>query len=666
MGNILRRGEEERLTVISTVFKTSLASPLHESNEEQLRQIVDSLFTDPAIVYVSILSRDNVMISQPRSGSQQQDWSFWEQAPQFLTRTADIEYQGENIGTVRIAASPQRSQKTVGRYIVAILIFIVFLMTALSLTSFFMTKRHLTAPLSKLAKLAQFICQEKLGAPLKDMKTQGHLDILATVFTQMTFYLQNIFTVAKNISQGDLGQKITPHSEKDMLAHTFQHMLEYLMTMGEMADQISQGDLRSQIVPHTHRDQIGVAFFQMQEGLISLISKIRAESETLAEITPKILHISTQHAETFDHIGHVAQNTCAAMQEMSASAREISGNMEQLSTAAAQTNSSISQMIASIKHVAGNSRDLSAFAYNTITTVLDIINSLKEITGQAERSKTLSETTTRDAASGRESVEQVISSITSISKVTEQLSEIILRLQSRSQEIGTILDVINEVAEQTSLLALNASIIAAQAGVHGRGFAVVADEIKELATRVGTSTQEIAKIVGAVQRDSSQAVNVIKQGQEKVEHGVVIANQAGTALRKIRESAGNSAQVAADIAAVVRQQTTTHTDIAKSIQDVSKMIAEINRATQEQEQNSSDLLRVANNMHYLGLQVLRATQEQSHATEAVNESMEVVMSLVSENTQMVQQLKESANNLTLKADALNQQVEQFILPSDDA
>lgn len=257
---------------------------------------------------------------------------------------------------------------------------------------------------------------------------------------------------------------------------------------------------------------------------------------------------------------------------------------------------------------------------------------------------------------------QMMSRMTAISEVTEGISQIISQLENRSREIGTILDVINEVADQTSLLALNASIIAAQAGVHGRGFAVVANEIKELATRVATSTKKIAEIIKSVQGDSADAVKAIGQGQHEVENGVMIARETGDALQKIEQSTKNSADVAAEIAILVRQQTTASTQVAESIQDVANMVNEITRATQEQEKNSSQIFDVVNNMQALAEQVMRATQQQQQNTHRVAESMQDVITSVTENTPTVKQLAQLANELAAQADALKQQVERFILP----
>ena len=186
--------------------------------------------------------------------------------------------------------------------------------------------------------------------------------------------------------------------------------------------------------------------------------------------------------------------------------------------------------------------------------------------------------------------------------------------------------------------------------------------LKELANRVGTSTKEIAKIIKSVQHDSSNAVQALEQGHREVENGVADAYQAGEALKKIGQSAENSSGVAAEIAVLVREQTSASTQVAESLRDVTNMISEITRATQEQDKNSSQLFQVVENMQMLAAQVLRATQEQQRNTLHVTEFMEEVISLVGENTPTVTELAQLANELASQADVLEKQVERFILP----
>lgn len=538
-----------------------------------------------------------------------------------------------------------------------ITVFVLVVSLSIVAVSFLMT-RGITHPIAALVNIAHAIAKGDVSQKLQ-FNRRDEIGKLAEAFQELILYFQEMANAAAEISRGNLETPVHPRSEQDILGTGFAQMTVYLKEMGRIAEQVSQGDLRSQIVLQSPVDQLGTAFTHMQNGLTTLISEIHASSDFIASISTQVLSTSSTNADALEQIGDAAQVTSSAMNEVNSTAEEVRLNMEQLTASVEKNGASISEMLASINQVAGNLRKLSQFADDTTSTVVKIVNSLEKVAAQAEHSKMLSEAVSQDAVSGRQSVEEMIVSITTISHVTKNISEIISRLEHRSLEIGTILDVINEVAEQTSLLALNAAIIAAQAGEHGRGFAVVANEIKELATRVGTSTKEIAAIVKAVQNDSTDAVNAIEQGMKEVEHGVAVTHQAGGALKKIGDSAENSSQVAAEMASSLHQQTQAHTHITESIQDVTNMITEITLATQEQEKNSSQLFAMVEDMQNLAILVMRAIQEQQRSTRQVTEFMTNVTNLVEKNTPIVQQLAQSANNLSHQADTLKQNVERF-------
>ncbi len=553
----------------------------------------------------------------------------------------------------------------------AVSLFILFVILAMGMFSGLLSM-ILTKPIRQVVRVGEKIAEGDIAdsnAP-QDMlfiehenSVKDEIGALIIVFRKMMLYLQKMAQISIQISTGDIQQETTPASARDVLGNAFYKIIVYLQHIGHIATAISRGDLREQITLRSAHDHIGMVFMQMQQGLIALISKIRKDAGNVASISSKMLVISSQTSEALTHIGDTAEITVQAIQQASKNVEEVSTNTEQLIAAVGQTGASVTQLMASIREVATHARTLSQTADTTTATIVNILDSLEQIARQTDQSAAISESANHDANVGQESVQRVISSMATIAEVTEDISEIISRLKERSSEIGTILDMINDIAEQTSLLALNASIIAAQAGSHGRGFAVVAEEIKELATRVSTSTKEIARIVTSLQHDSMDAVKVIEHGQSEVDHGVTIAQDAGAALQKIAEGVQNSSKAAGEIADLVNQQKTAHAQITESMKHIATMINEITRATQEQEQQSSLLFNVIDNMQSLESSVSNILHTTKAHQEKVTQAIQKVSSLVHVNLQPVHEAVEIADELASQADALKQQVKQFRLPS---
>ena len=664
--NTLLDGFHEESAGALKMAETSLATPLWQFNYDFFDDFLEALFSNRHFAYAAIIAHDEVVSVRTHPDFAEQDWAFFERSSKFITASTDISHDGQKVGSFQLATSTAAIRQELVTRAISIFVFSVILILAVSQTTLFITRRSIIQPLAELANSVTLIARGELEASnkglLRKSSSRDEIGVLSSVFQHMLSYLQSMSQVATSISKGELHHRIAPKSEKDILGNAFQRMTSYLDEMGAVADSISQGDLREQIVPRSLHDQIGVAFAQMQAGLVSLIAKIRSDSDDIGSISEQMLMISSGNASALEHIGEAAEATVLSMQQMGSSAHDIRDSAERLRSAI----DSIRQTVTSIEQSAQNSRDLSEFTGKTTSAVVHIMESLELIATQAEHSKTLSETTTLDAVSGREAVNEVEDGIASISEVTTHISSRISQLQNHSQAIGTILDVINDVSEQSALLSLNASIIAAQAGVHGRGFAVVAEAIREFSRRVGQSTQEIANIVRSVQQDSSEVANAVKQGQDRVEHGMKVAHKAGEALEKIERSAANSAQLTAEIADLVRQQTTSSTTISNSLQEVSTMITETAEKMHIQEEKAAQLFLVAENIQDVSLGVLNAAQIQQENTADVVESMDSVIALVLQNTETVQLLSESANALSEKAEDLEQQVENFRLPPSNS
>jgi len=166
-------------------------------------------------------------------------------------------------------------------------------------------------------------------------------------------------------------------------------------------------------------------------------------------------------------------------------------------------------------------------------------------------------------------------------------------LGKSSDQIGRIIGVINDIADQTNLLDLNAAIEAARAGEQGRGFAVVADEVRKLAERTTSATKEIALMIQTVQQETKRAVGAMEEGTRQVEEGVATTNKAGEALREIIQMSEQVGDMIAQIAAAATEQSSATDEITHSMEQISSLVKESASGAQQSAQACQDLSSMA-------------------------------------------------------------------------
>ncbi|HEY3347710.1 MAG TPA: methyl-accepting chemotaxis protein, partial [Nitrospirota bacterium] len=245
----------------------------------------------------------------------------------------------------------------------------------------------------------------------------------------------------------------------------------------------------------------------------------------------------TDVAGSVDSLNINAADSSATVTEMAAQVDVVADSTIDLSGHVEDATSSITEMSLSIKEVAENVSVLADLASQTAGAINKIEISIKGVEEKAKESASLSQKVSEEAASlGNEAMARTIEGMERIRETVDEASGVIERLGTKSKEVGRIVKVIDEVTNQTSLLALNAAILAAQAGEHGKGFAVVANEIKELAERTSSSTGEIVKLITAVQKEAEVAVDSMRLGRERVIEGAQLAYGAADALTGMLES----------------------------------------------------------------------------------------------------------------------------------
>ena len=233
------------------------------------------------------------------------------------------------------------------------------------------------------------------------------------------------------------------------------------------------------------------------------------------------------------------------------------------------------------------------------TAVNQMASSAQGIANNADQAAASTKHAFDEATSGKEIVDKTISSINTLAQKVESTSDAIHDLEKHSDKIGTILDVIRGIAEQTNLLALNAAIEAARAGEQGRGFAVVADEVRTLAQRTQESTEEIQDMITQLQTGARRAVTMMDYGRMQAKESVDQASIAGGSLTKISSAISEVADMSEHIANTAKEQSKVTSEIEKSIRNINEVLNNTAKTTQEAALDSEGFKALANRLEEL-------------------------------------------------------------------
>jgi len=285
--------------------------------------------------------------------------------------------------------------------------------------------------------------------------------------------------------------------------------------------------------------------------------------------------LTVQATVTEDITGAIADSINYAVDALRGLVTTINQSAIQLDSATRQTQA-LSQHLA--KASGAQSKQISS----ATESAGGMASSVAEVSGNAERAADVARHSVEVAHKGGDAVRRTIDGMNTIRETIQETSKRIKRLGESSQEIGNIVELINDIAEQTNILALNASIQASMAGEAGRGFAVVADEVQRLAERAANATKQIEVLVRTIQTDTNEAVVSMERSTTDVVGGALLAENAGAALEEIEQVSNQIASLVQNISASSRQQTGGAQNIARNMQvlkEISVQTAESTNAT---------------------------------------------------------------------------------------
>jgi len=293
-----------------------------------------------------------------------------------------------------------------------------------------------------------------------------------------------------------------------------------------------------------------------------------------------------------DELGRVANAFNRMGERFQAMVQQLSGATSQLAAAAEETSAVTEQTSSGIRQQQSETEQVATAMNEMTATVQEVAHSAASAAEAAHKAD-------EEALAGKQVVTRTIDVIDSLASEVEKAAGVIHQLEQDSEQIGTVLDVIRGIAEQTNLLALNAAIEAARAGEQGRGFAVVADEVRTLASRTQQSTAEIQGMIEKLQNGAANAVKVMEASRTQAQAGVEQVAQAGASLDSITRAVGTINDLNAQIASAAEEQSSVAEEINRNIVNISQVADQTSQGAQQTAAASEELARLAEQLQSL-------------------------------------------------------------------
>jgi methyl-accepting chemotaxis protein len=452
--------------------------------------------------------------------------------------------------------------------------------------------------------------------------------LLHLVITFILRHMTTIFQVLERVGRGDLTVRasISTRDEfrvlADHLNDTFEQLGGMITRVRQSYDRISRANERIVTVYHNVLEGI-----DQESGLASeAMDSVQDNKRMIDEVTQGIHVLESSANDSFSSI-----------MEMGASIEEVSAMSESLFTSVTDSNTAIESLSGSIDQITENLVSLTRASDETASAMSEMSASIVQVRGNAETTSQDAIKMTKVAEDGTMVSRDSMEGILAIRESSGQVGRLISTVTERIEEIDEILSFITDITGKTNLLALNAAIIAAQAGAQGKGFGVVADEINELAQSTKAQTNRIAQVIEGLRTEVAGTSEAMEVANTSVEKGVKLAEGVTSALEGIMDSTMQVSHRVEEIAQTTAEQANTSNRVMNVAEQLTESVTNIKQVSEAQSESGDKLLDMSKLVQQAAERVKTSTEEQTVTSQQINKDLTRISDTVrsiSESTEM--------------------------------